>query len=151
MRLFLLVTFISVLIIGASYLVEYIRANQRVTAFQDLYHEDTYVLSLSKRDSPFYSRYSLADSSMLLRKSGHFMVYGALTYIIFSLLTQGSLLGKAFTAFAGASLVGLVDEVHQLYLLDRSGRILDVLVNSLGSLSAAIFIVLLAALQRSHR
>lgn len=135
MRLFLLITVITLALLGLSTTVEYIKADN-----QQVYRDDVSIYTLTTRDSTFYSKYSLETN--LTRKTAHFMVYGAITYIIFTFST-GKLLGRATLAFASASFIGALDELHQHFLLDRSGRLLDVIVNSAGSLSAAILLVAL--------
>ncbi|HEX8815386.1 MAG TPA: VanZ family protein [Terriglobales bacterium] len=95
----------------------------------------------------------------ILRKTGHFIGYFALSALLFrawrATLRAGE--GKvwamrwALPAFFMSVVVASMDEWHQTYLPSRTGRLADVLLDSMGALTAQIVIFLILSLRQSRQ
>ena len=72
----------------------------------------------------------------IIRKSAHLTIYLILGFLLLSLVKEYRLLDtKAILiAFTIAALYACSDEIHQLFVPGRSGEILDVIIDSIGSL-----------------
>lgn len=149
-RVFLLTVLISILIIGVTVSTEVAKLGAGENTLQSIYKEDRAVLFFLDPDSSFYTPYYLngASPEFIIRKFGHFLTYGLLAGIIFVLLPTKNLLLKGLLSFTSASFIGLLDEIHQHFLLNRSGRILDVYINMAGSIMSVLLLVSLNILFR---
>jgi len=145
---FLLTVAISLFIIGVTTSMEISNTKVNEHSFISVYKEDAHLLFFLDQDSSFYDFYSLKDASsyLILRKTGHFLVYGFIASIIFLTLQINNLWLKGLVALGSASFIGLIDEVHQHFLINRSGRILDVYINTAGSLVSVLFLVVICTL-----
>ncbi|MFA9560001.1 VanZ family protein [Evansella sp. AB-rgal1] len=86
-------------------------------------------------NSTFYYTYALTESAYIqVRKFGHFIAYGILAVMIFIVLFDKNVLLRGTTAVIAASIIGAIDEYHQHFLLARSGRLLDIFINTAGSI-----------------
>lgn len=83
----------------------------------------------------------------ILRKAAHFVEYAVLAFLFFRALHSGRgySAGRAFVfSFLFSALYAVSDEWHQTFILNRSGEIRDVFIDScaaLSSLSVLYFIV----------
>lgn len=138
---FIITIVISLAFIGSTTLMEIVKINEHLLL--DVYKEDVSALFFLDRNSSFYNFYSLREAStyFIIRKIGHFLAYGFLAGIIFLVLPVNRLWVRALLASGSATLIGLVDEVHQHFLINRSGRILDVFINAAGSVFAVLILV----------
>lgn len=89
-----------------------------------------------------------------VRKAAHFLefaVLGALFFIFFS--TFSGLSGKYRYVFSLVSgfLYAAGDEIHQTFISDRAGRVVDLLIDFSGVLLAATACLLFAFLRRRKR
>ena len=84
---------------------------------------------------------------LLVRKGAHFSIYallGAATSC--AVLTHFWAHKVRFvTSFAICAVYAASDEVHQLFIPDRSGAVLDVVIDSCGALLGIAFVLLLVA------
>ncbi|MDQ0253101.1 VanZ family protein [Evansella vedderi] len=140
----LIVSFISLAIIYVSIAKE-TGGVMDLETVRSVYKTDTSLLFFLDRESTFYNHYSLfGDASyMQLRKSGHFFFYGLLAAIIFLLISFEKIWLRGLVASAAASLIGVIDEYHQHFLIDRSGRLLDIYINIAGSITTVVFLMTL--------
>ncbi|MCT8137680.1 VanZ family protein [Anaerobacillus sp. CMMVII] len=118
---------------------------------RSLYEEEASMLFFLDSTSSFYDVYSLKDNSSYfqMRKLGHFVAYGFLATVIYLLLIPiQKFLLRGLLAFGSASIIGLIDEVHQHFLVSRSGRILDVYINTAGSFTSVLLLGILIVLFR---
>ena len=78
-----------------------------------------------------------------VRKSAHFFEYLILAILVISLLKEYSLEEKKKYALAIAivALYAITDEIHQLFVPNRSGRIFDVFVDISGAITGLLFYV----------
>lgn len=93
---------------------------------------------------------------MLIRKIAHFSVYallGCLSYMLcrigYGINEKISLVRAVFISF----LYALTDEIHQIFVPGRTGRIFDVMIDTSGALCGAIFcfIICFVILRRKEK
>ena len=91
----------------------------------------------------------------LIRKSGHFLGYGALGMIWlrawWMTLPRSSFLPDASLALLGTALVASCDEWHQSYLPNRTGSIRDVLLDCSGAIVLQLAIYIYMRLMKPKR
>ena len=75
-----------------------------------------------------------------VRKTAHFLEYFILAILVFITLIDFNLTNKKLLIYT--LLICIIyassDEIHQLFVSERAGRLFDVLIDSLGSLLAVI-------------
>ena len=78
---------------------------------------------------------------MIIRKSAHFLEFLILGLLVVNVLKDNRELNMDVFIFAliFCFLYACSDEIHQLFVSQRAGRILDVLIDTLGSLTGTIF------------
>lgn len=84
----------------------------------------------------------VSELNFFVRKLAHFSVYTVLGMIVYTaVISSGiSLKRKRLCSFAVCVLYAAIDEVHQYFIPDRSMRLRDVLIDSMGSLFGIIII-----------
>lgn len=72
--------------------------------------------------------------TMLIRKSAHILEYFILGILIFEVIKEYRLSNKEILLFSLllSLLCATMDEIHQLFVVDRVGRIMDVAIDSIG-------------------
>ena len=98
----------------------------------------------------------LKSLSLLIRKNAHFCEFALLGFNLMSFLRlkrrERRFLSSGLTAWGIATLYAGTDELHQLFVSERSAALLDVGIDSTGSLTgilvAALCLVLLARLRQ---
>ena len=98
-----------------------------------------------------YAKQNPLIMEFLLRKTGHVLLFFIITLAAFFLLSfylksPGWTIALSF--LAGATLA-VLDEVHQYYVVDRMGSIIDVFINLTG-VSLAIGVILFSLFLTSH-
>ncbi len=88
---------------------------------------------------------SLRVANVLLRKAAHVTEYGILSIFVSCFIWVNGYRGRLLLSFTMLISVGyaVTDEVHQLFVPGRSGRITDVLIDSLGCILGALFFLLI--------
>ena len=73
---------------------------------------------------------------VLVRKSAHFIIYFLLGLFVISLIKEYKVIDIKYLiyAFIFCLLYACSDEVHQLFVVGRSGNIIDVIIDSIGSI-----------------
>ena len=81
----------------------------------------------------------------LVRKAAHFTVYAILAFNLANSLKFHMANKKAvlLTAWVGASIYGITDEIHQYFVPGRHMSVMDMGINSAGALLGAVFVYLL--------
>lgn len=133
---------LSALIIGKSIYIELERESLVLSRSQlgSIYKEDKDTLFLFNKNSSFYSTYSVSNNNrLIMRKLGHFVGFGILASIIFAIAPFSKTWLKGVYSVALATFIGLSDEVHQYFLLNRSGRLFDVLIDFMGALFFCLY------------
>ncbi|RJR24367.1 VanZ family protein [Candidatus Microgenomates bacterium] len=78
----------------------------------------------------------------VLRKGAHFAEYAILFVLIyraFNFMTRLSLADKLFFTFFLTVLYALTDEYHQTWVLGRTGKLFDVMVDTSGAVFGFVF------------
>jgi VanZ family protein len=104
-------------------------------SISQIYKKQVSPLFLLDTSSSFYHLYSIKEDypSLAIRKTGHFFFYGFIAISLFRVGKWQSILVNGFFATILTIFIGILDEVYQYFLLGRSGRMLDVLVDGAGS------------------
>lgn len=106
-----------------------------------IYKKQVAPLFLHDTSSSFYHVYSIKGDFpyLAIRKVGHFFFYGFIAIFLFRVGKWNSLLVNGFLSILLTICVGFLDEVYQYFLIGRSGRMLDILVDAAGCF---IFVVI---------
>lgn len=93
-----------------------------------------------------HSWLSSFDFSFLIRKFAHLSIFFILGIISYSLLKEYPmhLWQRLLLSFLICLTYACMDELHQLFVVDRDGKILDVFIDSCGSLLSLIPLFLLS-------
>jgi len=107
-------------------------------------------LPLLRKLFPWASLQTIHVVHVAARKFGHVFGYALLSFLLFrgwwgtakqSYADAGSWRMRfAVFGFAGAALVGVADELHQMTIPSRGGSVLDILLDSAAALSAQVII-----------
>ncbi|MEK3992229.1 VanZ family protein [Robertmurraya sp. FSL R5-0851] len=110
-------------------------------SINQIYKKQVSPLFLLETSGSFYHKYSIKEDFpyLAIRKTGHFFFYGLIAISLFRVGKWKNLLVNGFFATILTICVGILDEVYQYFLLGRSGRMLDVLVDAAGCF---IFVVI---------
>ncbi|MGS2778943.1 VanZ family protein [Robertmurraya sp. GLU-23] len=110
-------------------------------SIEQIYNKQADPLFLLDTSSSFYYLYSIKEDypSLAIRKTGHFFFYGFIAISLFRVGKWQSILINGFFATIFTIFIGILDEFYQYFLLGRSGRMLDVLVDGAGCF---IFVVI---------
>ncbi len=77
------------------------------------------------------------SAEVVLRKLAHLAEYGVFSWLMFRIFYQERYFdfkSAAVLSLSSTILFAISDEMHQLYVTDRAGRIIDVIVDVLGGL-----------------
>ena len=77
---------------------------------------------------------------IIIRKFAHFTEYLILGLLIYNLLKEFSLSKIILISFLLCILFASLDEIHQLFISERTGKLLDVLIDTLGSICCILII-----------
>lgn len=88
-----------------------------------------------------------------VRKGAHMTEFAILSVLLFVWLGlwEMTLLRRSVAAFLATAVYAASDEIHQLFVAGRSGRISDVLIDSSGALLGVIVFILLGRLIQTIR
>ena len=79
--------------------------------------------------------------SFTVRKGAHFTIYFILGALMYNCILRSCKFAKArLMSFVFCVLYAVTDEIHQIFVAGRAGRILDVCIDSFGNL-CGIFVV----------
>ena len=82
----------------------------------------------------------LSFAEFLIRKSAHMFLYFVLAILIYMSISKGNSYRYYILAFVLSAMYACSDEIHQLFIVGRSGEIRDVLVDSTGALIGLLLI-----------
>ena len=77
---------------------------------------------------------NLDTSIVIIRKLAHFIEYLILGILVLNACKYNSVKNMIVLSIIICILYACLDEIHQLFILDRSGNILDVCIDTIGSL-----------------
>ncbi len=80
----------------------------------------------------------------VIRKTAHFLIYtlGGMLIFLFINLYKIRLNNKVLISWIIGTVYAMTDEIHQLFVLGRSGEIRDVCIDSLGVITGIIILLL---------
>lgn len=67
-----------------------------------------------------------------IRKMAHFSIYTALGFCVFGAIKAGKIKFAPLYALAFCAVYAISDEVHQLFVLGRTGKVSDVVIDLVG-------------------
>lgn len=85
----------------------------------------------------------IESTSLIVRKMAHFTVYFILGIISYFTLKSYQVQNIIFYSILICVLYACSDEIHQLFSAGRSGKILDVCIDTLGGITAILSIMIL--------
>lgn len=90
-------------------------------------------------------------STFIVRKMGHFTEYFILcALLIFALKSKFKMKSNCMISIVITFLYACSDEFHQLFVPGRSGRIIDVLIDTTGGLLATFMFCMLDKFKNNH-
>ena len=112
-------------------------------------YEETAEKSLSKRQE---------EIETIIRKTAHFLIYTSLGLCAFMTLYYSGKVNKIWILFTISLIICIFyassDEIHQLFVSERSGEVRDVLIDSVGSLMGITIAIIIRKIhskkQRLH-
>ncbi len=84
--------------------------------------------------------------SLLIRKSAHFFEFMCLGFFMRNLISCYQMKFQSVHAWIFTTIYAMTDEIHQLFIVGRSGQIQDVLIDSAGALTGVTLAFLLLKL-----
>lgn len=101
--------------------------------------------SILHPSSEFYTSYSYGfNLEFILRKIAHLSFFGLLGLLFYWNLKEKNY--RYIKALIFVAIFAFLDEVHQAFIIGRDGRIVDVMIDSLGG---AIFLFMLYKVRKS--
>lgn len=96
---------------------------------------------LTKKEKELYT----SKYVVIVRKTAHFTLYFLLGLLFISFLKEFDLNNKKLILYTilFVFIYACSDEIHQLFIYERSGEILDVLIDTLGGITSSSIYVLL--------
>lgn len=113
-------------------------------SIDQIYKKQLAPLFLLDTSSSFYHIYSIKGDFpyLAIRKVGHFFFYGLIAILLLKVGGWKSLIVNAFISIILTICLGILDEVYQYFLIGRSGRILDILIDAAGCFIIVLFYLL---------
>ncbi len=106
----------------------------------DIIYSDFDTLSLEQQSEITY------NITFFVRKSAHFLEYfvlGILSAIVVFTFKESNVFVKTFSAIGFSVFYAISDEVHQYFVPGRACRLLDICIDSLGSIGAIVMVSLI--------
>mgnify|MGYP004691719423 FL=1 len=85
-----------------------------------------------------------------VRKLAHFSIYFLLGLVVYSLFLHTNMKHKLLFSILTCVVYALFDEIHQLFVLGRTGQVLDVFIDSMGSIIGMLIIKILTNSKTRH-
>lgn len=81
-------------------------------------------------------------ASVIVRKGGHLTEYMILSFLIYNVVSDYIFIEKRIFIYTiiGVMLYATTDEIHQIFVPGRAGRVTDVMIDTLGGCIGIIFI-----------
>jgi VanZ family protein len=117
------------------------------TWFNPIHYEKVTLADVFKKGSVFYTPWEGHHESLdfYLHKLGHFLFYGFLSFFLF---WKSSNQKRIFLKFILISGFALLDEIHQFFVVGRSGRLMDVCFDIICAIVFFVIIILTGNLNR---
>lgn len=76
---------------------------------------------------------------LFVRKTAHFCEYAMLGFLVSSVFRRKTLLVRGALSEGFVIVYAIIDEIHQLFIPDRNGNPVDVMIDSLGGIAGIVF------------
>lgn len=91
---------------------------------------------------------NIKNISYIIRKLAHIFLYFILYYLTYYVLYQFNINKRKIISFIFCILFAISDEFHQLFIINRSGSLIDVFIDTIGSYLAYFLLVLKSKLRK---
>ena len=131
---------ISIILVILWMGVIYSFSNQNGDNSQNLSDEITIKLvnsstKITKKEYSKNEKQNIADKySFLIRKTAHFTIYLILGLLVYNMLYKFNLNKKIIISIIICVLYATSDEIHQYFVSERAFRILDIFIDTCGSI-----------------
>lgn len=78
------------------------------------------------------------NTVVLVRKSAHFIIYLILGLLVFNMYKNHQINSIILISLLTCLFYAISDEIHQLFIIGREGKITDVIIDTLGSLTGIL-------------
>lgn len=98
---------------------------------------------LKNRESTFYNYYDtemIVEKNFIMHKTSHVLFYSLLTVLLFYTIKPSNI--RFLTTITIIMVFAFLDEVHQFFIVGRSGRLSDAVLDSIAALLMLIIIQL---------
>jgi len=102
---------------------------------------EVYFKITHKEISDYRKEELVKDLRKYVRKSAHFTIYLLLGIFVYSALRSYGCNHSMLYAFVFCFLYACSDELHQLFISNRTGRVFDVLIDTIGSCVGISFVL----------
>lgn len=88
--------------------------------------------------------------SLVVRKTAHFSIYAILGILAMNLVlsTDKKFFKNTIIALSFCCIYAITDEIHQLFIQGRSGKITDVLIDTAGAFTGILLVILITKIYR---
>ena len=93
---------------------------------------------------------SLENISLIIRKLAHMFLYFILFLLAYNVSYQFKFKRKILISFIFCLLYAISDEIHQLFIFERSGQIIDVIIDTIGA-SFGILLLIIKRFFKSNK
>lgn len=82
------------------------------------------------------------NMAFIIRKLAHMTLYFILYFLVYYLMYQFNIKRRKYLSLLFCFLYSVSDEVHQLFVVNRSGEVRDILIDTISSFGASLLIKL---------
>lgn len=90
----------------------------------------------------------IEDSRFAIRKTAHFSLYLVLGVLVYLNVKDVKKINPIIISLIFCILYACSDEIHQIFINERTAKILDVFIDSVGSLTGILIIYLISSRKR---
>lgn len=86
-----------------------------------------------------------------VRKVAHYSIYFLLGIFVYYFIFYSRCKYKVITSIGICFLYAVLDEVHQLFVIGRTGQVLDIFIDTMGSITAIFFLKVIRQIRDTSR
>lgn len=90
----------------------------------------------------------IEDSRFFIRKTAHFSLYLVLGILIYLNVKDAKKINPIIISLMFCILYACSDEIHQMFINERTAKVLDILIDTTGSLTGILLIYLFSSKKR---
>ena len=91
----------------------------------------------------------IEDSRFFIRKTAHFSLYLVLGILIYLKVKDVKKINPIIISLMFCILYACSDEIHQMFINERTAKVLDILIDTTGSLTGVLLIYLFSSKKRT--